>query len=218
MRALAVLGVLLLCVPVAGADASDDARAAFEHGQALYALHRFGEAAVQFEKAFELKPQPAILYNAAQAHRLAGNKQRALELYESYLRIYPNAQNGAEIRDRVRELKSAIEADQRATTAPPKEAQQLPPGNGEPTTPPPTGTTTPPATTPPATTPSEATPAATSNAVTAEAPPRPVYKKPWFWAVIGGAAVVVAGAVVLGVTLGSPAKDPTPTYGVANGN
>ena len=29
-----------------------------------------------------------MLYNAAQAHRLAGDRQRALELYRNYLRVY----------------------------------------------------------------------------------------------------------------------------------
>src|SRR5262249_58021652 len=73
----------------------DDARALFERGSALYALGRYAEAAPLFERAFELKPDPALLYNAAQAYRLLGNKPRALTLYQNYFRLFgdqiPNA-------------------------------------------------------------------------------------------------------------------------------
>jgi hypothetical protein len=44
----------------------------------------------------------------------------------------------------------------------------------------------------------------------ASAPPRrekPIYKKGWFWGVVAGGAVVVAGAVVLGVVLSSPSDN-----------
>ena len=51
---------------------------------AAFAFNRYAVAAENYEKAFELKPDPAVLYNAAQAHRLAGNKERALDLYQSY--------------------------------------------------------------------------------------------------------------------------------------
>src|SRR5205807_10015881 len=57
---------------------AEDAKSLFEHGMTLYALGRYTEAAPLFERAFELKPDPALLYNAAQAHRLAGHSQRAL--------------------------------------------------------------------------------------------------------------------------------------------
>jgi hypothetical protein len=43
-------------------------------------------------------------------------------------------------------------------------------------------------------------------------------KRPWFWVVVGGAAVAVAAGIALGVTLGSSTKDPSASYGVVNGN
>ncbi|MCU1277149.1 MAG: ligand-gated channel protein [bacterium] len=215
MRVVATAVVMLLCVSVARGDASDDARALFEHGTALYALHRFAEAATQFEKAFELKPDPAILYNAAQAHRFAGNKARSLELYESYLRLYGERPNAAEVSDHIRELRGAIDAERRATNAPPTgPAQMSPPRPGEP---PPTGAVPRPAEAAPAVAATPA-PSAAPVAVSTERTSRPLAKRPWFWVVVGGAAVVVATGVALGVTLGSSTKDPTPSYGVANGN
>ena len=61
-----------------------------EAGKEEEARDHLNRAADNYEKAFALKPDPAVLYNAAQAHRLAGNKQRALDLYQSYLRMYGN--------------------------------------------------------------------------------------------------------------------------------
>lgn len=223
------LATAVVCVSAARADTSDDARAAFEHGTALYTLHRFAEAAAQFEKAFELKPDPAILYNAAQAHRFAGNKPRALELYEGYLRLYRDRPNADEVREHVRQLRAAIESDRRATNAPPT-GQAPMSGQSTATTAPPPAEPSAPATTPgaaaPATSASPATVATTSTttapatgATDVAAPPsRPLVKRPWFWAIVGSAAIVVATGVALGVTLGSSTKDPTPTYGVANAN
>ena len=70
------------------ADDRADARVHYDKATAAYALGRYADAAAEFEQAFTLKPDPAILYNAAQAYRLAGNKERALQLYRSYLRVY----------------------------------------------------------------------------------------------------------------------------------
>ena len=36
---------------------------------------------------------------------------------------------------------------------------------------------------------------------------KPVYKKGWFWGVVVGGAVVVAGAITLGVLLSRPASE-----------
>ena len=47
---------------------------------------------------------------------------------------------------------------------------------------------------------------------TAQKDKKPVYKKAWFWVVIGG--VVVAGAVGLGVGLALRPKDPSSDLGL----
>jgi hypothetical protein len=68
-----------------------------------------------------------------------------------------------------------------------------------------TGVTTPPPTAPPPSAPPPTTTTTTTGRADLVAQPaeKPVYKKAWFWGVIGGAAVVVAGGVVLGVVLGT---------------
>src|ERR1700694_2874684 len=89
-RAFILLISILWCHAARAQDAAEDTKVMFERGMALYALGKYAEAAPLFERAFELKPDPALLYNAAQAHRFMGEKARALELYQSYLRLYGN--------------------------------------------------------------------------------------------------------------------------------
>ena len=107
-----------------------EARAYFDKATASFALGHYPVAAENFEKAFELKPDPALLYNAAQAHRLAGNKERALTLYQNYLRLYAKAVRRSEVETRVEELKKAIERDRQLATSPPTTTMPsaLPPG------------------------------------------------------------------------------------------
>jgi tetratricopeptide (TPR) repeat protein len=132
-RLRAWLCVLLLAL-AAPARADEDAKAIFDRGTALFALHHFAEAAAAYEKAFELRPDPAILYNAAQAHRLAGNRTRALHLYQSLLRVYGNRiANRAEVAAHIRQLEEAA-SDERAAAPPPAEAaarQRFDAGNSD---------------------------------------------------------------------------------------
>src|SRR3954469_8851968 len=115
-RMMACLAAFLLVGPAiarsADADDTELARGYVEKATAAYALNKYAVAAENFEKAFELKPDPALLYNAAQPYRLGGNKERALALYESYLRVYGKKGSGREqIETRIRELKQAIQHD-----------------------------------------------------------------------------------------------------------
>jgi tetratricopeptide (TPR) repeat protein len=190
--------------PEPTAQQQQDAKTIYEHALSLYALGRYAEAAPLFEKAFELKPVPALLYNAAQAHRLAGHAEQAVTLYESYLRMYGDPSRRPEIEAHIAELKSAIEAQKHAATSPPTgaETSAVPPGGATATTP--------------------ATPSATpsSETLTAAAParPKPIYKKPWFWAAVGGGVLVVTG-VIVGIAVGTRGHtSPPASFGTVNGN
>jgi tetratricopeptide (TPR) repeat protein len=111
--------LLVLVALAAPARADEDAKALFDQGTALFALHRFAESAAAYEKAFALHPDPALLYNAAQAQRLAGNKRRARDLYESLLRVYGDRiDNRVEITTRIRELDAALAAEPPPSSSP----------------------------------------------------------------------------------------------------
>lgn len=71
---------------------ADDAAAAREHAQkatTFYKLAKYDDAIREFEAAYEAKADPALLYNIAQCHRLAGHDSEALRLYQNYLRDAP---------------------------------------------------------------------------------------------------------------------------------
>jgi hypothetical protein len=195
MVPLLVLASLLAHHASARADATE-AKVHYERGTNLYALARYAEAAVEYEKAYEAKADPALLYNAAQAHRMAGQKQRALSLYQSYLRLYGvRVQNREEVERHVQKLKQAIEGDTAAATSPP------------------TGTSAPTAARPaPAV--EQPAPSAAVVSRTPEKPARPLVKQPWFWGVIAGSAALVGLGIGLGIGLGAQ-SDPTPTLGSA---
>ena len=195
-----VLVALLLCGATAFAE--EDAKSLFTRGRTQYALGHFKEAAELFERAFELKQDPAILYNAAQAHRLAGDKKPALVLYQNYLRLFGEMENHEEVERRIVELKAAIEAEQKANTNPPTGLL------GDKTEAPP------PAVTP---TPTEPT-AAPAAVVTQPAPEKPRPRRAWIWGVVAGGVVLVGGAIALGVVFGTTHKDPTATIGAVQAN
>lgn len=103
--------VFLLCTGLAAPARADDTASAREHyerGTKFYDIGRYDEAIREFEAAYEAKSDPAIIYNLAQAHRLAGHNQEALQLYRNYLRYVPHPPNRADIDERIRGLEKAI--------------------------------------------------------------------------------------------------------------
>ena len=172
----------------------DDPRALFDRGSALYALGRYAEAAPLFERAFELKADPALLFNAAQAYRFMGNKSRALTLYQNYIRLYGDTiPNADEVRSQIEQLKEAIAVDERAKTAPPTGVQ----------------------------TPQSSQPSGAPVLVVTAPPParKPLIKRPWFWVAVGGAAAVVITGVAVGVAVGTRGHtDPAASFGTVSGN
>ena len=145
----AVLGALLLSAApaLAQAQATDPKVAAKEHynkGTSFYDLGRYDDAIKEFEAAYQLKNDPAFLYNLAQSYRQAGNHERALHFYKTYLRYVPKAANRADIEEKIKtEEQLAAQKGTGGGTTPPPVNTTPPPTN---TTPPPTNTTTPPPT------------------------------------------------------------------------
>src|SRR3569623_3754549 len=84
------VGVLLVCP--GGKAWADDAATAREHAQkatTFYKLAKYDDAIREFEAAYEAKSDPALLYNIAQCHRLAGREGEALRLYRNYVKDAP---------------------------------------------------------------------------------------------------------------------------------
>ena len=201
VAAAVVLFVSLALSGVARAD-DPDAEAARQHYKAAtghFAVGEFSEAAAEYESAFKLHQDPALLFNAAQSRRLAGENQKALVLYKNFLHLYPSSPNIPAVREQIDKLQEAIAADNKAKTSPPTTTVEP---KSEPKNEPTTATTT---TTTPTT-----TPATTASAPTNEKPP--IYKKWWLWTAVG---VVVVAAVVIPVAVieSQPAWNNLPPQG-----
>jgi hypothetical protein len=83
---IAVLATVALHVGSAVADENDEeARAQYERGKELYEADKFTEAAIAFQRAYELKPSFKILYNIGQVENENGDYVRALDAYTRYL-------------------------------------------------------------------------------------------------------------------------------------
>jgi tetratricopeptide (TPR) repeat protein len=183
MRVLVGLMMIAL-VGTAWAQPPMTARQHYERGTALFDLRRYREAAAEYEAAFELKNEPALLFNIAQAYRAAGDYEAALRSYRAYLRRTGDPPNRAEVERYIGKLEEQREA-QRA-------AARLGASAPAPQPAPPAG-------------PLALKPSAPA---TRASPTTPVYKKWWLWTAVG---VVVAGAatgVALAVTL--PRDAPIP--------
>lgn len=173
-------------------NTESEAEQALEQATGAFALGQFSEAAAAYERAFRLHPDAALLYNAAQSHRMAGEKARALELYRSYVRVYRRGPNRAEAARHVEILEKQLQMDDgQARPAPAAAAPAV-------LTPPPAAT--------PAAAPPDLAPRALPAAVLATRPApvedrRPLTSKPWFWVTVVGGLALVAAGVVVGVTL-----------------
>ena len=215
------LAVTLLALAVGGrpvvASEPSAARQAYDQATAAFGLGHYAEAAEKYETAFSLRPDPALLYNAAQAYRLAGNRSRALELYRNYLRLYPNRQNADEARNQVAALTKALEDEK---SAPPVVASAPAPlAKAAPAAPPvaplvPVAESS--AAPPPALAPG---PSPSATLVTQTAPAESSSgsgSRTWIW-IAAGAAVVVGGIVAVVVATRGD-KFPDASFGTAVGN
>jgi tetratricopeptide (TPR) repeat protein len=126
MRIGGIWALLLALVGTARAQDSrrDEARQQYQEGTKLYDLGRFDDAIRKYEEAYRLYDDPAILYNIAQAHRLAHHNERAIFFYRSFLRRAPDTDNRSEVEGHINELQSAMPT---RPVALPKDAPSAPP-------------------------------------------------------------------------------------------
>jgi tetratricopeptide (TPR) repeat protein len=106
---------LLLCPP-ALAD-REEAKRLYAEGTQHYQLGRFEQAAEMYEKAYEAEPLPPLLFNIAQAYLEAGNGERAVFFFESYLRELPDAANRELVLQRIDEAREALKLAKQAEVA-----------------------------------------------------------------------------------------------------
>jgi tetratricopeptide (TPR) repeat protein len=220
VRALVVALALLVVVPGirAAEPPKDVATAHVRKATAAYNLGKYADAAKEYEAAYEQTLDPNLLFNIAQAYRLAGDREKAITAYRSFIRSAPQSEQRHLAETKVREL------ERQRSTAPPATGPVPAPesaASAPAAAPAPTPALRPMAPVVPASTDTPgpgsaaaATPSTTEVAgglVTAPSAPEPAqparfYKRWPFWTAVGA---VVAGGVVLGIVLSRHSNDVT---------
>jgi tetratricopeptide (TPR) repeat protein len=213
LAAALIASLLALSAPPAFAQQTegDQAREHYKKGLAAYNQGQYSEAAAEFEAAYRLFLDPALLFNIAQAQRMNGQLEKALGGYRAFLRTAPpGTRNRAQAEKWEQELEREVAREKAAAPAtPPPSTATKPPATATAAAPPPDEPAPAPAAPVPsasATSPSPATlalaapdPGASAAMPTLEttAAPRSDESKEsshlWIWGVVGGA--VVAGVI-----------------------
>jgi hypothetical protein len=88
MTRISLLAVLGLCTTLGIARADEaTAKQRYEAGEHAYNLGQFQHAIELFTQAYEQWPEPAFLFNIAQAYRQAGDCKQALFFYKRFLSL-----------------------------------------------------------------------------------------------------------------------------------
>ena len=107
-RAWVVMSVVLsLCAGVATpvrADVRTEARRHFRDGMQLVEEGRYEEGIEQLLTAYDTLPHPNVLYNVATAYSQAGQYEAALEYFERYLALAPDAEDRGYVQGYIEEL------------------------------------------------------------------------------------------------------------------
>jgi hypothetical protein len=117
---LAVLLALSSSGNALGADDDTKAKAKshYDRGVIEYNLGRFEAAIAELTKAYELDPEPILLFNIAQAHRRLGNSEQAIFFYQRYLASGLPPARADEVKRRITELEARKQADAAAKAQP----------------------------------------------------------------------------------------------------
>jgi tetratricopeptide (TPR) repeat protein len=118
-RPLLLLASLLsLLVATTARAETDDALAKqyYKLGEELYNRADYEGALKQFNQSYLISKRPALLYNMARCHESLGQHEKAIEVYNDYLRSNP--ENPAVIQARIANLKRLIEKRKEATPVP----------------------------------------------------------------------------------------------------
>ena len=161
-----------------------------------FASGDYAGAIDDYRAAYQLRQLPTLIFNIAQAHRKAGQWQEALSNYERFLKedsksaLVPEAEaHAAAMRAKIEAEKSSLEREAAARLAQQRveEAEALAKAREE-----------------------ERKKAEAALLLATTTKKEPVYKRPWFWLVVGG---VAAAAVGVGVGVGLYLREPSSDLG-----
>lgn len=182
-----ILGLLLVGVLTGGVLAPPAALAApkkedpivkakehFEKSQEHYDLGEYSLAIDQLKEAYRLYPNAIFLHNIGVCYQKNKEYEKAIENFETYLEKDPKSKIRAQVEAEIRESKKALaEEEEKKRKAAEEEAERQRKLALM----------------------AQANPSASQPTKTGPEKP-PIYKKPWFWGAVGGAALVGTGAAI----------------------
>ena len=86
------------------AEARAIAREHYDKAVTHFNANEYSAAAEEFFAVYKAVPQPALLYNAAQAYRLGGDGAKALDEYRAFLKAQPEAKQKGDVEKKIKEL------------------------------------------------------------------------------------------------------------------
>jgi hypothetical protein len=124
MRGLgSLLAWSLVAAPATAQETSDpdvaESKRAEARAFAAVEEERWCDANHAFLAAHQAAPQLDLVYNAAQAADLGGDKQQAVQLYVELLGAYPDSARQAEVDERIRALSKELQSGVEGVPCPP---------------------------------------------------------------------------------------------------
>jgi tetratricopeptide (TPR) repeat protein len=121
-RVFPILIGVLLAAASAPAEAQmtqaqkDEVKLHYQRATRAYDLQKYQEAIDEYQKAYEISGDPPMLYNIAQAYRLADKPDEAVRYYRRFLQRMPNARNREDVERKIADQEKL--ADQRKKVEP----------------------------------------------------------------------------------------------------
>jgi tetratricopeptide (TPR) repeat protein len=112
------------------AEKKQQAREHYEKATRLYDVGKYGEAISEYEEAYLLIGDAALLFNIGQAYRLWDHSEDAIRAYKNFLRQRPDAANRADVEKKIADLERVVEDRRRGGAAPSPAEAYPPPGQG----------------------------------------------------------------------------------------
>jgi len=97
-------------LPPTGPDGIAAARAHTKQGAAYYDLGRYADANAEFESAYLIEQDPALLYNMGQCQRKLGKSDEAVHFFRTYLRRSPRGPFASAAESRIKEIEAEAKA------------------------------------------------------------------------------------------------------------
>ena len=87
----------------------DEVKLHYQRATRAYDLQKYPEAIDEYQKAYEISGDPPMLYNIAQAYRLADQPAEAARYYRRFLQRMPNARNRDDVERKIADQEKLAE-------------------------------------------------------------------------------------------------------------